>query len=289
VRFYPGAGEATVFPVAWALRRRPQDHLEGINAEADGERLGWGIPESAGPDVPQADGLWTPSSVLEVPPQLVVVGERRSDHLRRSASRVRRYAVENGLVVMLTGTYADLHLVRAGDRAQVMEDGRRLVRRVRESWGERFPYVLTVEAQEERSEREGVVVFNTMMLTPSLPREVFDYSISSWPYGLGDGYNGIDVKDWRKDAAGGARAAAGYAAKYFGKSFDGAPVRGQLYRVAQGFQPVVVVVDLTEPHNSAVDAAKAWSVASNIDPEAFFDMREAERPGDACWLSWRAA
>jgi len=127
-----------------------------------------------------------------------------------------------------------------------------------------------------------------MTLIPSLPLQVFDQVRSSWAYGLGDGYNGVDLTRWESSGR-----AAGYASKsmggYASKSLEEVPAVEQSYRVAQGFQPPRVEIDLEVPHNSAVEAAQSWSNGLLLDVREFFDLRESERPADSCWLSWNPA
>jgi len=232
------------------------------------------------------------SSVLDYPSQLDQSRRdpliRREDNRTRSVGRVRRFVVANGLDVMISTTYADGFFERATDRRVVLGDAGALLRRMRRVWGGPFPWVALAETQPRRSERAGVPVFNSMVLTPSLPPKVFDLVRESWKFGGGGGYNGVDVTRWES-----AGKAAGYASKslsgYASKSLGLAPAGEQSYRVAEGFQPARVEVDLKDPHNSAVEAAQAWSAALGLDVAAFADMRESERPGDAVWLSWRAA
>jgi hypothetical protein len=257
-------------------------------------------PESAGPDVPLADGLyrrliWSGgrSSVLDKPTQLghdhLDGLTRRADSLHRSLSRMRRFCVANGLDTLTTTTYAPAFIERAADRRCVLADGSEVLRRMRRKWGAAFPWVLVAEAQERRSEEIGIEVFNTMILTPSLPRPVFDHTIESWRFGGGGGYNGVSITP-PPAGGGGARSLAGYASKrlagYSAKGLPAVASGEQAYRVAQGFQPVRVEVDLESPHNSAIEAAHAWSRSQVFDLEAVFDLREAGRPADAVWLSW---
>lgn len=179
--------------------------------------------------------------VLDIRAQLDVRNsepETRNDQsLRRSRGRIRRYAVANNCNVLVTPTYAPEHLDRATDRERVELDVRNLVRFMRSRWGEPFPYVSMPELQPERSREEGVGVYNGMVLVPRMPRAVFDAVIAQWPYGQGDGYNGVDITRWRSK-----RGGAGYASKalsrYAGKGLGAAPPGGQSYRVGQGFQPV---------------------------------------------------
>jgi hypothetical protein len=171
----------------------------------------------------------------------------------------------------------------------VFTDVSNLVQEMRRAWGEPFPWVFTVECQKKRSEEIGIEVFNGMIATPSLPRRVFDRTIEAWPYGGGGGYGGVDITPFSDRGGGGARSLAGYLAKYLGKELHLAAPGEQSYRVAQGFQPRREQVNLPDSHNSAIEAAKAWSRVQPFDLEAFYDLREASRPMDAVWLAWRAA
>lgn len=267
VRSYPTAREATVFPSSWAGARV---------SLANG-----GLGHSA---------LSTPgggSSVLDQPSQLDHdPNDRRSDNVRRAVGRVRRYVAHNRLSVLVTTTYADDHLERAGDRFVVAADGRDLVRRMRRAWGEPFPYVLTVEAQPQRSARRQSEVFNTMLITPSLPRPVFDKVVDSWRWGGGGGYNGVDIDRRRSSGALAAyamKSIAGYAAKGLGAVEGGR----QSYRVGEGFQPPLVERVIADTHNSAAGAARAWAESEDLDVRVVVDLREArDRKCDAAWLSW---
>lgn len=155
-------------------------------------------------------------------------GGREACHVARAVARGRRYAVANGCSVMLTLGYGDVFLDRASDYGRAFDDLRAGVRRLRRAGGA-LPYLGLLERQPKRSAREGVPVFNPMVLVPRLERPVLESVRDSWRYGL---------TDWREFHSGGAGAAAGYAFKYVSKFLAAdVPAGRQSYTVGEGFQP----------------------------------------------------
>lgn len=134
----------------------------------------------------------------------------------------------------------------------------------------------------------GFEVYNGMVLVPVLPRSVLLALKDSWSFGGGGGYRGFDWQRWDSP-----RGASGYASKalhaYASKGLGSAGRGEQAYSVAQGFQPARVEVEVPDPHNSAVEAARSWAGSSGVEVVSAFDLRDSERGGDACWLAWEAA
>jgi hypothetical protein len=238
-------------------------------------------------------GRRSTSSVLDIRTQLDVSATeelhekgRGPRSLRRSRSAIRRYATANRCNVLVTWTYADRYLERATSRDQVLRDGRNLVRYMRSRWGEPFPYVAMPEIQPERSEREGVEVYNGMLLVPRMPRVVFDAIRRGYPYGEGDGYNGIDVTEW-SDPRGGARYASKALSAYASKSLGMAPPGRQAYRVGQGFQPRREEWVASGAAGSAADLLEVWIERTGHRLEVLESVIDDEgRPVDAAWGMW---
>lgn len=226
-------------------------------------------------------------SVLDIGPQLDEGGKRRPQHLARARSRIRRYCTANRCNVLISPTYSEDHLERAADRACVELDMRNLVRRMRYAWGQPFPYVAMPEVQPKRSERVGVPVFNGMVLVPRMPRGVFESVIEGWPYGAGDGYNGVDVTEW-SDKRGGARYASKSLTQYASKGIGELIEPGkQLYRVGQGFQPRREEWGVSAPAWSSAEALEVWAESAGHDLEMVCAISDDEgRAVDAAWGMW---
>jgi hypothetical protein len=212
---------------------------------------------------------------------------RKPQSLRRSRSAIRRYSVANRLNVLVSPTYSDDHLDRASDRTLVQLDVRNLVRRMRWAWGESFPYVAMPEVQPERSEREGVPIYNGMVLVPRLPEGVFRSVIDGWGFGGGGGYRGVDITQWR-EKRGGAQYASKALSFYGSKSLGGAPSGQQAYRVGQGFQPVREVTEgVHAPPSSAVEVLGVWSEVYGVDLQELRQVRDDQGGDlDAAWAIW---
>lgn len=256
-------------------------------------RLVW-YPDACEAFVARASGggQQAGSPVLDIGTQLDDENERENGRLphslRRSRTAIRRYSVANRCNVLVSPTYSDEHLDRGGDRKAVELDLRNTVRRMRHAWGERFPYVAMPEVQPERSEREGVPVYNGMILVPRLPRAVFDSVIEGWPYGAGDGYNGVDVTRWR-EKRGGAQYASKALSSYAGKSLGAAPPGRQAYRVGQGFQPRKEEIQVSGgPSGAAVEVLEVW--ADQIEGVELSELLGIDddkgRSLDAAWGIW---
>lgn len=226
-------------------------------------------------------------SVLDICPQLDERGKRRPQHLARARSRIRRYCTANRCNVLISPTYSDEHLERATDRARVELDLRNLVRRLRYAWGRPFPYVAMPEVQPNRSERVGVPVFNGMVLVPRMPRRVFESVIEGWPYGAGDGYNGVDITEWT-DPRGGARYASKSLTQYASKGLGELIEPGkQLYRVGEGFQPRREEWVASGAAGSAIDLLEVWIERKGHRLEVLRSVSDDEgRPVDAAWGMW---
>jgi hypothetical protein len=281
-----------------------------MTLEAEGDRTP-SLPSKLGPDsenryrlvwYPDAceafvsrssrGGGQTGSPVLDIRTQLDDDEDpedgRSKRSLRRSRGTIRRYAVANRCNVLISPTYDDEHLDRATDRQAVELDVRNAVRRLRGAWGERFPYVSMPEMMPERSEREGVPVYNGMIITPRMPRAVFDALIESWPYGRGDGYNGVDVTQWRQKR-GGAQYASKALTKYAGKQLGEAPRGKQAYRVGQGFQPERREMEGIEGRTgSAGEVLEVWAEqVERVELEKLIEVENDEGLYvDAAWGMW---
>lgn len=255
ITWYPEAGEAFVARPSYGSEGRNHSSVLDIGTQLD-----------HGEETPRSEG-------------------RLPQSLRRSRASIRRYAAANGCNLLVSSTYADQHLNRATDRKGVELDCRNMVRRIRRAWGEAFPYLTMPEVQPERSEREGRAVYNGMVLTPRLPRRVFDAVIESWPYGEGDGYNGVDITPF-EGARGGARYASKALARYASKGLDVAPAGQQAYRVAQGYQPTKYV-DLGASGASAVDLLEVWAEHYGLELETLRAVTDDEgHVMDAAWAMW---
>ena len=211
---------------------------------------------------------------------------RLPQSLRRSRTAIRRYATANRCNVLVSWTYSDRYLERATSRDQVLQDGRNLVRFMRSRWGGPFPYVFMPEIQPQRSEREGLEVYNGMLLVPRMPRAVFDAIREGYRYGEGDGYNGIDVTEW-SHPRGGARYASKALSRYASKSLGMAPPGRQAYRVGQGFQPRREEWVASGAPGTATDLLEVWMERKGHRLELLQSVIDDEgRPVDAAWGMW---
>ena len=232
-------------------------------------------------------------SVLDIRTQLddgatdgLQVGTREERSLRRARSAIRRYSTANRCNVLVSPTYSDEHRERATDRESVEVDLRNLVRRMRYVWGEPFPYVAMPEVQPERSEREGRAIYNGMVLVPRMPKGVFEQVIRSWPYGQGDGYNGVDITEW-SDRRGGAQYASKALSRYASKSLGMAPPGRQSYRVGQGFQPRREEWVARGAPGTSSDLLEVWIERNGHRVEALQAVNDDDgRPLDAAWGMW---
>lgn len=193
----------------------------------------------------------------------VAAGDSRGHRLRsaaRARSKIRRYAMANGLnrIVTLTqrcsrcdGAGENRACVcpegpeRSSDRDTAMREARNLIRRLRRRLGRSEPLLFVVEHH-----RDGV--WHLHMLTRlAMP-------LAWWQrmWGLGFVHPG-------RDARGDADRAAAYAAKYVQKSLEAGYYRHS-YEVTRGFtpKPLRTLVESVEDALEALDAAFGW-----CDPE----------------------
>lgn len=193
----------------------------------------------------------------------VAAGDSRGNRLRsagRARSRIRRYALANGLnrIVTLTqrcqrcdGAGINRACVcpegplRSADRDEAMREARNLIRRLRRRLGRSEPLLFVVEYH-----RDGV--WHLHMLTRlAMP-------LAWWErvWGLGIVHPG-------RDASGDAHRAAAYAAKYVQKALEAGYYRHS-YEVTRGFtpQPLRTLVESVEDALEALDVAFGW-----CDPE----------------------
>lgn len=150
---------------------------------------------------------------------------------RRARSRVRLYAVANGIDRLMTLTYAPPF---CRDHRQAYDDVRRFIRRLRHHLGQPYPYVWVLEPHKDGERLHAHLGLGQFIAKAQLAQ--------LWPHGF------IDIRRIRVSPAEGPRArqqkAASYLSKYVGKLFasaqstsGGGACGRHRYEVGQGFQP----------------------------------------------------
>jgi hypothetical protein len=199
--------------------------------------------------------------------------DSRPDAARRARGKARRYCAANRLNRLGTLTYAG---AGCHDPEQLREDVAGFFKRLRESTGERLPYLWTPEWH-----KSGHGLHVHFAVGRYVRRGLID---GAWGRGfvhiklLGD----IPVGS---GALGEARVAARYLSKYVGKDLGEGEAAGlHRYEVAQGFQPKSVGLD-GPTADEVLDCAQARMGAA---PEYVWRSRETEdwSGPPAVWASW---
>lgn len=245
----------------------------------DHERAGWWL--TAYPAAAEAGG----SFLFQLRRRSVVAAGRpasdpersRREAARRARARVRRYCAANRLNRLGTLTYAgsgchDVHQFRADIAA--------FFRNLREARGGKpFPYLWVPEWHPG-----GHGLHGHFAVGGFIPRGLID---TAWGHGF------VSIKlltdlPVGSGSLGEARRAAGYLAKYVGKTFDDDRPKGlHRFDVAQGFQPARVRV-YGRSASEALSAA-ADLMGSTI-PERVWESRDdpAWQGPPTVWASWPA-